>query len=423
MKSFLSRFMLLMVVLVLAFLVTTNARAQDVIRIGALYPISGPMALLGTHNMNGVELATEFINERGGIKGKKIQLIKADIPTPEAARSEAERLINVEHLNVLFGSYSSSLSYVASSVAEKHKKIYWETGGIADNITQRNFKYLFRTICKASDYGFAAVDFVTQQLANDLKIPVKDLKICMMHEDSLYGTSVMDGAMKRLKDNGINVLAKESYSKTVTDLSPLVMKFKSLKPDIVLATCYINDAILWQRQMRELNLNIKAMVGTGAGHGLKDFPKGIGNDADGVFDANCTFVTNPKSLDPKLDPPLKTVFDRYKKKFKAEPDIHVMTAFTGAWVFYKYVLSKVGSAADPEALKKAAYQVDIPIGGTHMGWGIKFQGDKDPETGQNTRAFAIMNQWQGGSYYAVWPEKYAEKKPILVPLPHWKDRK
>jgi len=175
--------------------------------------------------------------------------------------------------------------------------------------------------------------------------------------------------------------------------------------------------------MRELNLNIKAMVGTGAGHGLKDFPKGIGNDADGVFDANCTFVTNPKSLDPKLDPPLKTVFDRYKKKFKAEPDIHVMTAFTGAWVFYKYVLSKVGSAADPEALKKAAYQVDIPIGGTHMGWGIKFQGDKDPETGQNTRAFAIMNQWQGGSYYAVWPEKYAEKKPILVPLPHWKDRK
>ena len=398
------------------------AYAQNVVRIGALYPLSGAMALLGTHDMNGVELATDIINERGGIKGKKVQLVKADAPTPEAARSEAERLINVEKLDVIFGTYSSSLSYVASSVAEKHKRIFWETGAIADNITQRNFKYLFRTCSKASNFGNAAADFAMEQLAKDLKIPVKDLKICIMHEDSLYGTSVMGSAGKRLKEKGVNVLATESYSKSVTDLSPLVMKFKSLKPDIVLATCYVNDAILWQRQMRELNLNIKAMVGSGGGHGISDFPKALGRDSDGVFSADFPLVKNPKALDPKLDPPLRTVFDRYKKKFGEDPDMHAMASFTGAWVFYKYALAKADST-DPEALKKAILQIDVPMGGTHMGWGLKFQGEKDPEPGQNTRAFAVMNQWQGGIYYAVWPDRYSERKAIMIPLPAWKDRK
>ena len=133
-----------------------DAKAADVFRIGALYPLSGPMALLGTHDMNGVELATEIFNERGGVKGKKVQLVKADVPTTDAARSEAERLINVEKIDVMFGTYSSSLSFVASAVTEKNKKIFWETGAIADNITQRNFKYLFRTCTQASDFGYAA---------------------------------------------------------------------------------------------------------------------------------------------------------------------------------------------------------------------------------------------------------------------------
>jgi ABC-type branched-subunit amino acid transport system substrate-binding protein len=69
------------------FIGTPNAvLAQDVIKIGALYPLSGAMALLGTHASNGTELATTMINERGGIQGKKIVLVKADVPTAEAAR-------------------------------------------------------------------------------------------------------------------------------------------------------------------------------------------------------------------------------------------------------------------------------------------------------------------------------------------------
>lgn len=176
-----------------------GAKAANDYRIGALYPLSGPMALLGTHDMNGVELATEIFNERGGVNGKKVQLVKADVPTTDAARSEAERLITVEKISVMFGTYASSLSFVASSVAEKNKKIYWETGAIADNITQRNFQYLFRTCTQASDFGYAAADFIMKRLAPDFKIALKNLKVAIAHEDSLYGTSVMAAASNRLK--------------------------------------------------------------------------------------------------------------------------------------------------------------------------------------------------------------------------------
>jgi branched-chain amino acid transport system substrate-binding protein len=396
--------------------------ADEVIKIGALYPLSGPMALLGTHDMNGVELATAFVNERGGIGGKKIQVIKADAPSPEAAISEAERLINVEKLDVIMGTYSSSLSFVASEVAEKHHKIYWETGAIADKITQRGFKYLFRNCTQASDFGYAAADFTTGTLAPIFGIDVKKLKIAVMFEDSLFGTSVCSAAKERLDKAGANVVAFESYSKKVTDLSSLVMKFRSLKPDVIIATCYVNDAILWQRQMKELNLNVKAMVGTGGGHGILDFAKAVGSDSDGVFSADFPLVKEASSLSPDLDPPLKVVWDRYKVAYGDFPDLHAMSAFTGAWVFYNHVLAKAGST-DPEKIRDAAYRVDIPQGGTHMGWGVKYQGENDPQPGQNTRAFAVMMQWQGGLNYCVWPKKYAERNQILVPLPKWKDRK
>jgi branched-chain amino acid transport system substrate-binding protein len=398
-----------------------GAKAAEVFKIGALYPLSGPMALLGTHDMNGVELATDMFNERGGVKGKKVMLVKCDAPTPEAARSEAERMVSVEKLDFLFGTYSSSLSFVAASVAEKHKKIFWETGAIADNITQRKFKYLFRTCTNSSAFGYAAADFITKKLAKDFKINLKDLKVAIAHEDSLYGTSVMSAAGKRLKESGVNVVAFESYSKSVTDLSPLVMKFKMLKPDIILTTCYTNDAILWQRQMREMNLNIKAMVGTGGGHGILDFAKATGKDSDGVFSADFPLVKNPKSLSPKLDPPLNTVRERYKKKYGDYPDLHAMSAFTGAWVFYANVLAKTNSL-NPDAVRAAALKLDIPVGGTHMGWGVKFPSENSPEAGQNERAFSVMMQWQGGLNYCVWPDAYAERKAILVPLPNWKDR-
>ena len=110
-------------------------------------------------------------------------------------------------------------------------------------------------------------------LAPKFGIAPKDLKAVIMFEDSLFGTAVGGAAEKRLKEHGIQVLAVESYSKSVTDLSSLVMKFKALKPDVVVATCYLNDAILFNRQSKEMNFYVKALVAGEGGTAFWTSPK------------------------------------------------------------------------------------------------------------------------------------------------------
>jgi branched-chain amino acid transport system substrate-binding protein len=398
-----------------------NTHGEEVIRIGTLFPLSGPMALLGTHDLNGVELATIMVNERGGIWGKKINLVKGDAPNPEAAASEAERLISMEKVKLIIGTFSSSLSYVASAVAERHKAIYWEIGAIADAITERGFKYLFRTAPLASGHGILASNFSKEALAPILRKAPNELKVAVMHEDSLYGTSVGTTANKRLKELGFNVVAVESYSQKATDLSPLVMKFKALKPDIIIATSYVNDAILSRRQMKELNLYVKAIVGTGAGYGIADFAKALGKDVNGIFSVDAPLFKDPAALDPNLDPPLKEVWKRYKEKYGYDIDLHAMLGFGGAMALYKYVLPKAGSL-DPDAVRKVALQVEIPAGTTLLGHGVKFAGEGHPHQGNNLIAHACIEQWQDGQTYIVHPKKWAERNIINVPLPPWDKR-
>ncbi len=401
--------------------IPVTALGQETIRIGALYPFSGAMALLGTHNFNGVELATTIVNEKGGIQGKKIVFVKGDVPTAEAARSETERLISVEKLKVLMGTYSSSLSYVATAVAAKHNITYWETEAISDPITQRGFKYLFRTSPTGSEFGNTAANFCNEILSPRLGIKPGNMRVALMFEDSLFGTTVGETEQKRLKELGFNLVATDSYSSRVTDLSSLVMKFKSLNPDIIVACSYLNDAILFQKQMKEMKLYVKAMVGSGGGHGILDFAKALGNDSNGIFSSDFPLIKEPAVLDPKLDPPLRTVLERYKAKYGETPDLHAMSGFTAAMIFYQHVLPKALSL-EPNDIRKAALQVDIPNGSTHMGWGVKYAGEGHSMMGTNLRAFNVMMQWQQGMNYCVWPKKYTEKDMIMVPLPPWDKR-
>ncbi len=137
-----------------AMLASGSAMAQQTWRIGALYPLSGNLALLGNENLVGARIAVDMINERGGVAGKKVELVSGDASTPDKAQSEAERLSSLENLKVITGTYSSGLSFAASQVVERRGGIYWETGGIADGLTKRGFKNYFRVVFTATSNPF-----------------------------------------------------------------------------------------------------------------------------------------------------------------------------------------------------------------------------------------------------------------------------
>src|SRR5205807_7700247 len=90
------------------------AAAQEQIRIGVLQPMTGPATKNGTENFTAMQIARDMINERGGINGKKVELLLADIPNPTAAVSETERLITKEGVKITLGSGVSQLAIPVS---------------------------------------------------------------------------------------------------------------------------------------------------------------------------------------------------------------------------------------------------------------------------------------------------------------------
>ncbi|MCO5091676.1 ABC transporter substrate-binding protein [Bosea sp. (in: a-proteobacteria)] len=400
---------------------TFTAQAQETWRIGALFPLTGSLALLGNENLNGARIAVEMINEKGGIDGKKVELVQGDASTPDKAQSEAERLASLENLQIITGTYSSGLSYAASQVVERRGGLYWETGGIADGLTQRGFSGYFRIVFTASSNGQLAATIASDLIAPKLGKKPADLTVLVVHEDSDYGTSVATAAENKAKELGFKVAGRLPYKAVTTDLSSLVLRMKASGADIVIASSYANDALLIQRQMKQLGVNVGAFIGTGGIYGLASFGEGLGSAVNGIFDTEGSAAINPAALSEEA----RGLLAEFQKRFQASqgkaPSYVGTQGFVGTYVLLDKVLRAAG-AADPAKLKAAALALDIPYGGTALGWGVKFAGPGNAMQGQNERAFPVAQQWQNGKLVVVAPANVKTAEPILVPLPAWDKR-
>jgi len=406
--------------LVFVLCISPAAIAAEKVRIGALFPFSGPLALLGQESFNGATIAADMVNEKGGIWGKEIEWVKGDGVDPKKAMTECERLISVQGLKLIFGTYSSSRSYAASEVAERNKVIYWEQGAIADPITERGFKYLFRTCPRASQFGIMAVDFAMEVVAPKLGMDPMEMKVAIMFEDSLYGTTVGSSAAKHAMEVGMKVVGTDSYSLKIVDLNPVVMRFKAREADVIIATSYLTDGLLFWRQAREGDLNVKAFIGTGACHGMPEWAETFGDEANYIFNIDPAIGINPEVLSPKTREVLKEFQERFNKKFGHLPATHASLGFVGARVLFEEVLPRAGSL-DPEAVREAALQVNIAKGGTIFGFGVKFAPPAHPAAGQNLLAHPALMQWQEQRMWVVYPVEFSLRDPLL-PLPTWEER-
>lgn len=393
------------------------ANAADPLKIGVLFPLSGPMALIGNEAYQAAEVARDMVNERGGVLGRKVEYAVSDAPDPKAANAEATRLIIREKVPLIAGSYASSLSLAASEVAEREGVMYWETIAVADKITRRDYKNIVRLTFNSSMMGETAADFA-KELAAKLGKDPKALRVAVVSEDSEFGQSVGDAAAARVKSIGLNLVGNERYSRTVTDLSSLVLKLKSNEPDVMIVTSYLNDGVLFWRQVRELDLNVGAMIGIGTGYALPDFLTATGKNAEGIFDVDAPSSPNVAALPPATQKLYKEFLEKFRAKAKREPGPLALISFGGFWTLFTEVIPKAGST-DLEALRKAAYALDMPEGSLLTGAGVKLKPLGDADQGQNTRAKPSLMQWQNGKLQVVWPKAIAGAEVTAVPLPKW----
>ncbi|MFP5105651.1 ABC transporter substrate-binding protein [Neobacillus sp. C211] len=378
---------------------------SETLKVGALYPLSGGLALLGEESFRGAELAVEEANKNGGIAGgKKIKLVKGDAVDADAAQAEANRLINQENIKSIIGSYSSSISFAASEVAERSGVLYWELGAVSDSITDRNYKYVLRTNPPASNFSKVHIEFIKNVVTKKLGKSLEDIKVAIAHEDSSYGTTIADEATKLAKKEGINVVANQGYSAGTNDLSSVILNIKKAAPDVIIAVSYLNDSILLARQSEELGLKVPVFIGSGGGHTMSDFKDAMGEKANGIFDIDFPQYQINRDVTPGIEQFIKL----YKEKYGQEPRSgHSLTNYMGMKVVLD-TMDKVGEV-DPDKLKEEALKYTTKVGSTVTGWGVEF----DKKSGQNKLSQPYVHEWINGELKTVWPENVAVEEPQI----------
>lgn len=381
----------------------TPSQAQDV-KVGALYPFSGGLALLGDESFRGVEMAVEERNTSGGINGKKITLLKADAVDANQAVGEARRLTSVENVSAIFGSYASGVSSAATQVTELAGVPYFELGAVADTITGRGFKYLFRSNATAKSFADRSIESIVKVIAPSLKVDPKALKIAIIYEDGPYGTLVGGFQKEEAKRLGLNVVETQAYSAKSVDLSSLVLRLKGSGADVVLQTSYQNDTLLFFRQSASAGFKPKAVIGAGGGYSLQETAQALGTSIEGIFNVDFPQVTMKEDGAPGL----KNFVAAYQKRYGVQPRSgHSLVNYVGAKAFLDVMVE--AKSTDKDKIRSAVLAYKKPVGSSAAGWGFQFS-----ENGQNQLASSNLMQWQGGKLLTVFPESVATAKPIAA---------
>jgi branched-chain amino acid transport system substrate-binding protein len=385
-----------------------NAAEVKEVLIGNLHPLTGPLAPIGLQNSWGIKMAVEEINASGGIKslgGAKFTVIDADTEgKPEVGMSECEKLIRKGVITII-GAYQSSTTYTTTVIAEKNKVPYLVPIAVADDITERGFKYTFRSHGNASGISRDCMKFI--QYLN--KITGKNYdKLALLYEDTIYGQSTAKAARKYAEEAGIKIVADLPYPHNAADLTATINKLKYAEPNFVIAPSYVNDAILILKTIRSLRVDVEGFLGIGSGFSNPQILR-LGDTAAYLF------CLDSLHGDMRIKG-LQEAAAKFLKKYNVEMDGSAGESYASVYVL-KDALERVGSI-DREKVRDALAATDLAVGekGNITTSRIKFN-----EKGQIEFDY-MFKQILDKDYRSVYPVDLAARKPVF-PVPKWKDRK
>ncbi len=384
---------------------STGAFAQQVLKVGALNPYSGPMALYGTEVTRGYELAVDKLNATGGIGGRKIELIRGDVSNPQQGIATVEQLVSKDKVDLFVGTYISAISLTASDAALRYNKLYWETNAVAQALTDRGLPNFIRSGPDGSAFANTSSAAVRELIAPALKKDVRDLKVWIESEDSIYGSAIA-GAQKRILETfGAKVVGVGAHSARTIDLNDTVLRIKQAAPDVIIETGYVPDGNLLLRTLRDQGVKPAAILFVGTG----DTPEAL--QALGPYMEGILVVGYPRNdISEAFGPGNKAYLEAYRAKYKADPVApQGMNAFSGFMILAEAL--KAAGSTEPEKVQAAAAKIDKPENSYPSGYGARF--DKNF---QNVRTGFTVSQWQGGKLVTVFPKIAVLPGVTLKPL-------
>jgi branched-chain amino acid transport system substrate-binding protein len=413
-----SKFERVFIALLIFLFITSLSYSQEEVRIGVIFPLTGPLATTGQGLLKGAELAADVINKKynlnmplaktiglPNLKNAKIRIIPGDHQgKPEVGMAEAERLITQEKVVAILGCYNSAVTATASQAAERYGIPFLNDSSSSPGLTERGFKWLFRTT--PHDDMFSENFFI---FLNDLKRKkIAAGTIALLYENTLFGTDSRKYQEMYARKYGYQIVGAVPYPAKSTQLTSEIQKLRSYNPSIIMQTSYTADAILSMKTYKDLNFAPTALLANDAGFNDPDLIKSLGKDADYVLSREVW----AKDLSAKK-PMIKTVADMFEQKAGKPMSGDYARSFTGMIVLAD-AINRAKSTA-PKKIQQALLATNIKADQLIMPWdGVRF----DPKTHQNVLGKGIIVQIQKGERYTVWPFNLATKE-VIWPFPKW----
>jgi branched-chain amino acid transport system substrate-binding protein len=387
----------------------TRGDAPDEITIGAVYPLSGSQGPGGIDEHRGIMLAADLANEDGGVDGQLIRIESVDTPGSDAAAAAVDQL-HAAGIDLVLGSYGSTISSPASAKAASYGMLFWETGAVGMLPPDSDRGGLtFRVPPTGGVLGRAAIAFIADQVAPERHRDPATLRYAVSYVDDAYGRSVATGARAELRARGLRDVGDFGYDFRTVDMAKLVGRIAATNPDVLFVSAYLDDAIALRRQLVAQHVKLLANIGTSSSYCMPAFGSTLGEDAVGVYasDKPSASSINPAGLRPDARSLLQRANDAYYAKWDEDMSPAALAGFSAAWAFFTDVLPAASSLA-PADVAAAAREIDLPRGSLPNGSGLRFGAPDTPNAGDNVAAASVIWEWVApGEAAVIWPPAFA----------------
>ncbi|MDR3575306.1 MAG: ABC transporter substrate-binding protein [Anaerolineaceae bacterium] len=384
---------------------TSSAATGQVIKVGALYSMTGPDAgWAGEAYIKSHQMAIDEINAAGGIKclgGAKLQLAVGDTQsTAEKANSEMQRLISQEKVVAVFGSAISGATLPASQIANQQKIPYIVPNALDATISDQGLYYVFQTVSLLQNWAADDAKWVKAEGAKTAVITVPNIT---------FGSDTADAWKKGVTDQGMTLLDNLTYDSNAQDLTDTVLKVKSENPDVWFLLTNSQGALLMKEAKEQGFYPKMGIVTLGSGFSGSTFLSQAGASlADGII------VTSDFAPVSSLN-----VSADFEKAFKTYTGQDLggtyNTTYASTWLLAD-ALEK-SCSTDPTKLADTLHNTTFQGGKWNFMWpSVSFD-----SKGRLTQAASVIAQWQNGQQVAVAPDNFAAAKAVW-PVPGWDQR-
>ncbi len=359
---------------VLFALAAGRPAAAAEIRIGVAFALSGPIAVYGTSQRNGVQLAADEINAKGGINGHKLVLVVEDEQgKKEEAINVFKKLIFQDRVLAIIGPTLSNSAFAADPIANAAKVPVLGVSNTASGITDIG-PYIFRNSITEADILPIVIRTVTQ------KRGIRKVAV-MYGNDDAFTKSGYEIFRQALADNRIEVLTTETFAKGDVDFSAQLTKIRALKPDAIVVSALAEEAANIILQARQLGIPDSVPFIGGNGFNSPKLFQIAGKAAEG------TFVGGPWSIEDR-SPKNVAFVEAYTKRYGSPPDQFAAQAYDGLYIVAAAV-AKAETTTDRERVREALAGLKGFVGATGP---FEFKPNRDAK--QDGKVFLV----KGGKF-------------------------